>query len=427
MRDLLICAIVFGSLPFILWRPQIGVMVWVWLSVMNPHRLAHGFSYDFGFVALVAVVTLVGSVFSRDLARPRFTLPILALLLFGTWTAVTTSQALHPQPALVMWTTLMKTLLLAFLIPVLFHRAQDLRRLLWVLVLSLAFYGVKGGLWILLTGGVDRVWGPPDSYVADNNSIAVALVMTIPLMYYLQITTPHRSVRYGLAAAMLLCGVAVLGTYSRGALLAVSAMMAFLWWKGRHKFPVLALAAVVLPLVLSLMPEKWYERMATIAEYHQERSAAQRLNAWATMWNLAGDRPVVGGGFVVDTAEVYARYSPDQSFKPHVAHSIYFQALGEHGFVGLGLYIFVLAAFWIAAAQAARIAASRSELSWVRDQSLAMQVSLIGFAVGGAFLSLVNFDVPYYLIGVVAATLQLVKRQSASASPRVPTYGGAPA
>jgi len=41
-----------------------------------------------------------------------------------------------------------------------------------------------------------------------------------------------------------------------------------------------------------------------------------------------------------------------------------------------------------------------------------MQVSLIGFVVGGAFLSLVSFDVPYYFVGIMAATLALVKREA---------------
>lgn len=427
MRDLLICAVVFGAIPFILWRPQIGVMVWVWLSVMNPHRLAYGFSYDFSFVAVVAGVTLVGAMFSRDRAGPALNQLSVALFLFGAWTGVTTLHALHPAESSAMWMTLMKTLLLAFLIPMLFHRKEDLRNLLWVVVLSIAFYGVKGGFWILVTGGVDRVWGPPASYVADNNSIAVALVMIIPLMYYLLVTSPHRSVRYGLAAGMVLCGVAVLGTYSRGAMLAVSAMMTFLWWKGRHKLSFLAIAAIAIPLALSVMPEKWYERMSTVTEYQQERSASQRLNSWGTMWNLAKDRPVLGGGFVVDSTEVYARYSPDPSFRPHVAHSIYFQALGEHGFVGLALYVFLLAAFWRSATRAARMARSRPEMAWVADQSLMMQVSLIGFAVGGAFLSLVNFDVPYYLIGTMVATLQLVKREGAAAASPAPTYKGAAA
>ena len=411
MRDILITVIVFGSLPFILRRPQVGVMMWVWLSVMNPHRLTWGFAYNFNFAAVVAIVTLTSALMSKDLKGPSLNLPTLALIAFAGWISVTTVYALHPEDAFDIYKTVMKTLLMSLLIPTLFHKKEDVRWLLWVIILSIAYYGTKGGVFTLVTGGINRVYGPDGSYVADNNAIAVAIVMVVPLLRYLQVTARNRRVGLLLGLMMLLCCVAVLGTYSRGALLAVGAMLAFLWWKGRHKFSFLLVAVCAIPLALSVMPEQWYGRMETIVDYQQDSSANMRLNSWGTMWNLAKSRPFVGGGFEVATPEVYAAYAPDPMFPPQVAHSIYFQALGEHGFVGLGLYLFLLIAFWITAGRIIRSTKGRAELRWAGDLSLMMQVSLIGFAVGGAFLSLVNFDVPYYLMATLIATLALVERQ----------------
>jgi probable O-glycosylation ligase (exosortase A-associated) len=416
VRDLIITAVIFGSLPFILWRPQIGVLMWVWISVMNPHRLAWGFAYNMNFVEIVALVTIASAILSKDIRRPPLCLITIAQVGFVVWVGVTTVYALHPPQAFELWKTLMKTQLLALLIPMLFHRKEDLRNLLWVIVLSIGFFGAKGGAWILMTGGGNRVWGPLQSYIADNNAIAAAIVMTIPLMRYLQVTTPHRAVRWALVLMMVLCGIAVLGTYSRGAFLAVWAMLLFLWWKSRQKLAFLVVAAIVIPFALSVMPEQWYSRMETIKEYQLDTSANMRLNSWATMLNLAKDRPLVGGGLEVATPEVYARYSPDFRFPPQVAHSIYFQALGEHGFVGLGLYLLFLYAIWRTASSIIRSTAGRADMAWARELSLMMHVSLVGFGVGGAFLSLVNFDVPYYLAGLMAAVLTLVKRQIAPLS-----------
>jgi probable O-glycosylation ligase (exosortase A-associated) len=193
-------------------------------------------------------------------------------------------------------------------------------------------------------------------------------------------------------------------------------MLLFLWWKSRQKLAFLVLAAMVVPFALAVMPEQWYSRMETIKEYQLEPSANMRLNSWATMLNLAKDRPLVGGGFQVATPEVYARYAPDPRFPPQVAHSIYFQALGEHGFVGLGLYLLFLYAIWRTASSIIRSTAGRADMAWARELSLMMHVCLMGFGVGGAFLSLVNFDVPYYLAGLMAAVLTLVKQQIAPAS-----------
>ena len=408
MRDILVTVIILGSIPFILRRPYIGVLMYVWISVMNPHRLTWGFALDFPFAAIIAGVTLVSCVFSKDLRRPPVNGLTVTLLVFAAWTGVTTLYALYPPQSYALWSILMKTLIMAFLIPMLFHREDRLRQLLWVIVLSIAYYGVKGGAWFLLTGGHERVYGPSGSYIEDNNALAVAVIMTIPLMRYLQLTSPHKYVRWGLAAMMSLCAVAAIGSYSRGALLAVGAMLAVLWWKSRQKLLLLLVAVAMIPAVLFYLPERWYQRMDTIATFEQDSSARLRLNAWATMFHLAEDRPIVGGGFDVAEPAVFQKYAPDPLLPTRVAHSIYFQALGEHGFVGLALYLLLYLLFWRYAGGLGRATRGHADFAWARDFGLMMQVSIVGFLVGGAFLSLVNYDVPYYLIGIVVATRKVI-------------------
>jgi putative inorganic carbon (hco3(-)) transporter len=420
VRDILLGTVMFGALPFILRSPRFGVMMWIWLSVMNPHRLTWGSLYDFPFVAVVACLTMASCVFSKDLRRPPVQFLTIVLVLFVLWTGVTTMFAISPDDSFEKWKTLVKTQVVTFLIPMLFHKKEDLRKLVWVIALCVAYFGTKGGFWILATGGGERVYGPPESYIEDNNALAVAVIMMIPLLRYLQLTSPKKIVRWMLSGMMLLCGVAAIGSYSRGALLAAVCMSSVLWIKGRRKLPILLALLVSAPIVLSVMPDKWFERMDTLNTYEQDDSAMARFNSWATMWNLATDRPLVGGGFVVDTSEVYLRYSPKLDRKPQVAHSIYFQALGEHGFVGLGLYLLLLYGIWRTASQMIRISKERADCAWAHDLSAMMQVTLVGFAVGGAFLSLVNFDVPYYLIGAMIAAKQIVDRSSRPESARAP-------
>ena len=416
MRDLVLVAFIIGSLPVIVYRPKLGVAMYVWVSVMNPHRLTFGFAHEMGFASMVAAATLIGVPFSKEVKWPPFNMLTVALVSFLAWTGVSTFFSLHPAEAYSRWETLMKTGLMTLLIPMLYHRKEDLRLLIWVLVGSLAYYGVKGGIWTLATGGAAKVWGPEGSYIEDNNYLAVALVMTIPLMRYLQLTTTRRWLRWALLGSMLSCGVAVLGTYSRGALLAIVTMGFFFWWKGRHKLAVLTIAVIALPVALSSMPEKWYERMETIQTYEEDASASMRLNAWGTMWNLAKDRPLFGAGFEVATPDVYHRYAPDPSFPPQVAHSIYFQALGEHGFVGFALYLWLLAATWWSAGRVLRAhRAGGAQLDWAGEFAKMLQVALAGYAVGGAFLSLVNFDVPYYLTAIMAAVAAIVSREQEAA------------
>ena len=66
MRSLLVALLIFGSLPLIVVKPHVGVLVWSWIGYMNPHRLTWGFAYDFPFAMVVALVTIAAWLFSRE-------------------------------------------------------------------------------------------------------------------------------------------------------------------------------------------------------------------------------------------------------------------------------------------------------------------------------------------------------------------------
>ena len=133
-----------------------------------------------------------------------------------------------------------------------------------------------------------------------------------------------------------------------------------------------------------------------------------RINAWTMAHNIANDR-LTGAGFVTDSPLVYQQYAPNPDFVI-VAHSIYFQILGEHGYIGLILYL----AFWLSTyALGGRImkaAASHDDLAWAVTLADMIRVSLLGFAVGGAFLSLAYWDVPFYLFVILISTDRFVRQ-----------------
>ena len=172
------------------------------------------------------------------------------------------------------------------------------------------------------------------------------------------------------------------------------------------------------------MPDRWAERMDTINTYQDDESAMGRLNAWRMAWNLARDR-FPGGGFDVSDAGIFARYAPNP-MDVHAAHSIYFQVLGEHGFVGLLIYLALGIATWHTAAVIIRLTRGNAELRWAHGLATMSQASLIGFAVGGAFLSLLYFDMPYYLMAALIATRIVVEQQLRERAPqRRPAKAGA--
>ena len=410
MRDILVTLIVFGWLPIVFKKPYMGALMWVWISVMNPHTQGWGFATTFPFAAIIAGVTITSLLITKEPKSLPLTPVIWIFIIFVFWMNLSTVFAIYPDEAYVQWNKVMKIMLMSFVVIMLIRTQKQIQLLIWTIVISLGYYGVKGGVFTLVGGGVDMVMGPESTFIEGNNEIALALIMTIPLMHYVQTISPKAWVRHAMTGAMLLSAFAALGSYSRGALLAIAAMGAFLWLKSQHKGRIaLVVVLAILPVVAS-MPEKWTERMDSINTYEEDASVQGRFNAWWMAYNLAKDRPITGGGFEVITPELFWAYAPNPE-DLHAAHSIYFQALGEHGFVGLGLYLLLGWFTWRTGSWIIRNTRKLEEYRWASNLAMMIQVSFIGFASGGAFLSLLYFDVPYYLMGAMVATRVLVEKE----------------
>lgn len=412
MRDILVTILIFGLIPPILKYPWTGVLVFAWISIFSPHRYAYGFAYDFPFAMIVGAVTIFSMLL--NVKQVKFPINGITLLLMALpfWMTVTLLFALEPSAAFVRWEEVMKTFLFVLISAALLHSRKQLEAFLWVIVASIGFYGVKGGIFTLLAGGGEKVYGPPgDSFLSDNNAISAALIMTIPLMQFLSTTVSSKWIRFGIYASMLLSGLAILGSFSRGAFVGLLMMAVFLWFKSKRKFVLGILLVPAILLSVGFMPASWTSRMDTIGEYEKDTSAMGRINSWRMSINLANDRPLVGGGFEPYEAKTFARYAPDPT-DIHAAHSIYFQMLGEHGYVGLALFLSLGLAAWMTARRTINMSPEGAPTTWEAGLARAIQVSLVGFATAGAFVNISYWDFPYYEIVILMASY-LVARAAA--------------
>ena len=126
-----------------------------------------------------------------------------------------------------------------------------------------------------------------------------------------------------------------------------------------------------------------------------------RIQVWQTIWNMVLQRPIVGAGFDLDNPLLFQLYAANPNQQDFAPHSIYFQVLGEHGFVGLALYLALAAVVWWRSKKLAELAEGGQGLEWLPLLMRMVQVSLLGFAVGGAFLGLLHYDLPYYFAAIV--------------------------
>lgn len=422
MRDALLFLIIFGSIPFIFKRPVVGVLVFTWLSLMNPHRLSYGAAFDFPFAALIAVITAFSLLITK---QPKF-FPKTALagilLLFTAWMTFTSFFALEPLLVWREWNRVIKTLFMVFVSFMALNNEKDIKQYVWVVALSLGLYGLKGGLFVLASGGNFKVYGPSGSYIEENNSMALALVTILPLIWYLRGLVKQKLLAWFMLAMTIATAVAAVGSYSRGALIGGAAMLGFLWIKSKNKAATgIAVLAMVM-LVALVMPAQWFNRMDTISEYKEDDSAMGRINAWHFAVNVANANPL-GGGFNVFSPRQFAIYAPNP-IDYHVAHSIYFQVLGDHGYFGLFLFLTVMVMAWRTGSRVVKFCGNSEDMKWASDLAKMAQVCIIGFAVSGAFLSLAYYDLYYDIIIILVALekmLMLNRDKAGRHVPYVPT------
>lgn len=395
MRDLALLAIIAWIILQALKRPWIGILGWTWLSIMNPHQLTWSVR-SLPLAAAIGGATLIGLFITKDRRDYSLSRESIVLLIFMAWMTLTLPFSILMEPSFELWKRVMKIDFMILVSLVLLHSKRHMMLLVWVLVISIGFFGVKGGAFTLATGGSYRVWGPENTYIEGNNEIALAIVMVIPLMRFLQMQMEAKWAKTTMTVCMVLMAMAALGSHSRGALLAIAAMSLVLWWRGKNKMVGAVVMVVVGIALLSVMPAEWWERMSTIKTYQQDDSALGRINAWGMAWNLAKDR-FFGGGFMIWTASVFAVYGPEPD-RVHAAHSIYFMVLGEQGFVGLFLFLTLFTMAFFTAGKLRTQGKARPETQWLSDLGGMLQVSLAGYAVGGAFLSLSYWDLPYNLL-----------------------------
>ncbi len=381
---------------------------------MNPHRLTWSAAYEYPFAKIVAITTLIGLLFTKD----RMSLPLkretILIILLGCYFTLTNFYAFNPKAAWFQWEKVIKILAMTLVTISLINNEVKLKYLVTVIAFSIGFYGIKGGLFSILTGGQYHVFGPARSFFEDNNDLALALSMVLPMFYYLAREEKHKWMRLIMWIALGLSFIAIIFTFSRGGFLTLAGMLFILLVKSKKKVLAAVLVLIILFAAFAYIPDQWFERMETIQTYEEDASAMGRINAWETAWNLAKDRPLTGGGFETFIWPVFVRYAPDPN-NVHDVHSIYFEIMGEHGFLAFGMFIALILFALTGTRRLKRYAEKNINLSWVNNYADMLQLSLFAFVIGGTFLGRAYFDLFYHIVAMIVIMQVFVEREAAFA------------
>jgi probable O-glycosylation ligase (exosortase A-associated) len=259
--------------------------------------------------------------------------------------------------------------------------------------------------------------------MSDNNSFALVLNMILPLLTALILTEKQKLLRIAAGVVAALCVATILFTFSRGGLLTLAAIAPLLIWRSRHRVAVTLTIALGLAGFLYLTSDQftkdYVDRAQTISDYHEDRSALGRLNAWKTSWGVFQDYPVFGVG-PNNLEVVYRTYSPEPD-RFRVSHNAYLQILCECGLPALLLFLGVIgSAVW-------SLGRTRRETRspWIEVYARMLQISLLAYVVGSMFLSTAYSELLYQLAAMSVSLAVIARAEEGAEAVAAPPVPGA--
>jgi len=413
IRAIIMSAIVVASLPVCVWRPMYGICLWYIMAFLRPESYIWA-GAGLPWALAIAVATIAGmAISSRGWMRRLASRECLMLVLLWVWFTVTSIVssdsamfAHHAADTWSRWSMVSKTMLMTLVTVGVIDSYERWRKVIVVIAASFGAFVLKSLPFVLMTQGSMRLYGPERSMIADNNDFGLALDMTLPLFFFLARTESKPWLRRLYIFLFVVTIPAIFFTYSRGAMLGLVVVFALMvvYMRRLAIFVPVGIIAVIVAVLFA--PQSWKDRMNPQGDV-VDASALSRFNSWQYSWALASDFPVAGGGFDTFTPELFSQYAPNPR-DVHGPHSVYFGVLAEHGFVGLGFYLLLVASCFLSTFQLVRRGKKLGNRLTVEYANMC-RFSLIGFLVPGAFLGRAYFDYYFAIVAFIAALKMVTK------------------
>lgn len=395
-------------------RPQ---FVWDW-SLSGDVR----WSLVAGVGAIAAIVLNA----KRYLDRVRLNLPMAMMLVFGLLVLLSGVNAHDPGVAMPWVIEYGKVLVMALVAYVVIEKLSYAWGLVVMVAATMAYVGWSVNRDYLLTDYTLRLFH--HGYGGyDNNGAGLLLAVGVPMAYAASAwgTGAWRWAVRGVAVVgglLMLHGVML--SYSRGAMVSLTAGLAWLALRHVPRKQAVALAAVLVVVVLAMAGRQVREEYLSTMEYREDVTAQLRFDSWQAAWRIAMENPILGVG--IRNANIYSENFGSDRYGRTI-HNQYLQTAADAGIPAMLLFIAILGAVMLSLDRARRLARKtlasveheRSTLAVELRKTLSMSVGLeaaiVTFSVGAMFLSLETFEFAWLILALGAALPGLVERRIAEA------------
>jgi len=430
LRSLFVLAVMLPGAYFALRNRFAALLLYIWFGLFRPQDWLWIDVTSLRLSLLLGVVLVLPSFIGG--IWPNLTHPLsvgtFAFLLTGI---IAQFGAIDPDVGLE-WLDFQTRLTLICLMTVTLMTTRR-RLLLLVAVIggSLGFHAAKAGFASALGGGVRFYDGLAGAF-PDNNGYALVTVMVMPMLLVTAqnlVEDRWKWVRRGFYAAVALCGLTVVSTFSRGGFLALAlSMLTYIMLQRRRVGALIGLAVLAgVAYMVVPVPDGYLDRLQTIHTYEEvdDESALSRLHFWRVAMVMANNNAFGVGMRNFEAAYNHYDFSYGKFGLRRSVHSSHFQVLAEHGFPGAFIWVVMFALAFLLALRVRRRSRhpdlTSEERRFYFTMANALMVSMVGFIVGGSFVASALNDVTWLTFAMVASLDRLAHQPVA-----VPVLSPAP-
>lgn len=430
MRDLFFVAFLGAMLLMGMRRPFLLVLGYIYVDIVSPQNLSYYLLNSIP-VSLVFFLAAVGGwlIFDRKQGL-AFGPRQVAMLLLLLYCFVSTSNADFPLEAGQKWAWVWKVLVFAIFLPLTITTRLRIEALATTMILSASSIIIAAGIKTAASGGgygVLNLMSDSNTGLYESSTLACVAISIIPFILYLRrnstIFPPDWRVSLFCFALCFACLLIPVGTEARTGLICIVVLGVMMLRAVKRPFLYIFAAAFLGLASIPFLPDSFTKRMDTLNEVDADESASTRLAVWRWTLDYVGQHPL-GGGFDSYRGNSF-RYEARTSskFDPNAPvvqepgstmvivdegrafHSAYFEMLGEQGWPGLGIWLFIHLSGLLRMEMLYRRYRKRGpdDGHWIAGLATALQQANVIYLIGATFIGVAFLSFAYMLIAMQIA------------------------
>jgi len=427
-------------------RPYIWVLAYLYVDILAPGKMGYVFMPSMQASLVTFCAAFAGWLLTDPKHGSRFTfrqMLMAVLLLYCFWT---TSNADFPEFAAAKWGWVWKALFFAIFLPLALTTRLRIESALVVMLLSVGAIIISAGIKITLGGGgYERklFFVNDNSGLYESSTLATVAICSIPIIIWLTkhgtIFKPDWRVKLFAVAFIFACLLIPIGTEARTGLLCIAALIGLSMRDVKRRLTFIIAGATLVLVSLPFIPQTYYDRMATLGSPEGDQSASTRLAVWQWTIDYASANPT-GGGFDAyrgnkftydmpvkeETGNTTAVEYKEVVDSSRAYHSSVFEMLGEQGWPGLTIWLWLhaLGLWHMEKIRRRWRKKTGDDEQWQAPLATALQYAQIVYLIGSLFQGIAYQPYILMLLGLQCAFWSYCKQIDSPVHTKVPAADG---